>query len=292
MALYDKLKSDTDYSDFVKLLDSPEYSEVKRLVSTPNCLTLFAPTNEAIAQLPTNSTPQQTMEVLSYHILPQKMAIATCPPLTYTKTICEQNDVGIQKVDTANVVCGTGTAIHIEEADTECSNGILHKIKQLLTPPRTPQQVLGDIKAYIFGVQAQRLSLMEFLDENNTNSTFFLPIDDAWNGVNYKGWNDNYMRDILRSHIVQDKVHRARYTTTFADGQKLTTVNGRQVTINKNGNNFRLNNMANIVHSNILTKGGNVVHTIDKVFGASASAGSAFGVTLLSSIFTLLVVLL
>ncbi|MFS8183955.1 fasciclin domain-containing protein [Pseudovibrio denitrificans] len=104
-------------------------------------LTVFAPTDEAFAELPEGTVEtllkpenkDQLVAVLSYHVLPRKLASTDLPGRTiHVKTIkgSGDNTLSVSKntsgvtVDNANVI----------SADIPADNGIIHVVDKVLLP--------------------------------------------------------------------------------------------------------------------------------------------------------------
>ena len=104
-------------------------------------LTVFAPTDEAFAELPDGTVEtllkpenkDQLIAVLSYHVLPRKLASTDLPGRTiHVKTIkgSGDNTLSVSKntsgvtVDNANVI----------SADIPADNGIIHVVDKVLLP--------------------------------------------------------------------------------------------------------------------------------------------------------------
>jgi len=105
-------------------------------------LTVFAPTDEAFAKLPEGTVEtllkpenkDQLVAVLSYHVLPRKLASNQLPGRTiHVRTVKSGGDrlLAVKKdhggavtVDGANVV----------QADIKTSNGVIHVIDKVMLP--------------------------------------------------------------------------------------------------------------------------------------------------------------
>lgn len=97
--------------------------------------TVFAPTNEAFKAVPAKTmeelgaNPARLKEVLSYHVLPAKVAAA------------EVKNGNAKTVQGANLALGkAGEFVTVEEAmvqqaDLMATNGVVHTIDRVLLPP-------------------------------------------------------------------------------------------------------------------------------------------------------------
>ena len=104
----------------------------------PGPFTVFAPTDEAFASLPAGTVEnllkpenkEQLIEVLTYHVVPGKVAAAEVVKLEEAKTVngdmleIDAESGGV-KINDANV----------EATDIAASNGLVHVIDKVLLPP-------------------------------------------------------------------------------------------------------------------------------------------------------------
>lgn len=98
--------------------------------------TVFAPTNEAFAKIP--AAQLQTIladkakltSILTYHVLPTKVMAADLQPTQTVKTV-EGRDVTINVDGTTATINGC----NIVKTDVAASNGVIHVIDCVLTPP-------------------------------------------------------------------------------------------------------------------------------------------------------------
>ena len=126
---------------FNTLLAAAKAAGLADALATGDNLTVFAPTDEAFAALPAGTVENllkpenkdQLVAVLTYHVLPRKLASNQLPGNTiHVKTIKSGGDTTLsvsksQKgvtVDEANVVA----------ADIKASNGIIHVIDKVMLP--------------------------------------------------------------------------------------------------------------------------------------------------------------
>ena len=121
---------------FTTLVAAVQAADLAETLSGPGPFTVFAPTDEAFANVPSEAlqnllTPEaksQLVEVLTYHVVPGKVMASEVVKLTTAKTIQGQNITidtsdGV-KVDGANFVM----------TDIECDNGVIHVIDAVILP--------------------------------------------------------------------------------------------------------------------------------------------------------------
>jgi uncharacterized surface protein with fasciclin (FAS1) repeats len=98
--------------------------------------TVFAPTNEAFKAVPAKTMdelakdPAKLKDVLSYHVLPAKLAAAD---------VKNSNAKTAQGGNVALAKAGTFVTVEdamVQTADIAASNGIVHTVDRVLMPPR------------------------------------------------------------------------------------------------------------------------------------------------------------
>lgn len=99
--------------------------------------TVFAPTDEAFAKLPSGTiedllkpeNKEKLVSILTYHVVPGKVMAADVTELSGAETVNGQSvsikvEGGAVMVDAAKVV----------QTDIECSNGVIHVIDAVILP--------------------------------------------------------------------------------------------------------------------------------------------------------------
>jgi uncharacterized surface protein with fasciclin (FAS1) repeats len=126
-----------DLATFYKLAQQAGLNDV---LTGAAPVTIFAPTNEAFQGVPAATLdklakdPAQLKALLSYHIIPGNVLAADIKENT-TLTTLSGVKLGVSKAgDFVTVDDGM-----VSEADIKTSNGIIHKIDRVLTPP-TPKK--------------------------------------------------------------------------------------------------------------------------------------------------------
>lgn len=129
-------------SSFSTLNAAIQAADLGATLSGAEPYTIFAPTNEAFAALPTGTLDQLLLpenkaalqQVLSYHVVPGTVTSADITP-------GEVNTVEGAPVALATnagmVTVGGATVV---EADIKASNGVIHAIDQVLLPPSMQAQ--------------------------------------------------------------------------------------------------------------------------------------------------------
>jgi uncharacterized surface protein with fasciclin (FAS1) repeats len=104
----------------------------------PGPFTVFAPTDEAFANLPAGTVEallrpenkEQLVAVLTYHVVPGKVAAAEVVNLDQAKTV----NGGMLKIDADSNGVKINDA-NVKTTDIAASNGLIHVIDKVLLPP-------------------------------------------------------------------------------------------------------------------------------------------------------------
>jgi uncharacterized surface protein with fasciclin (FAS1) repeats len=122
--------------DFSTLVTAVKKADLVSTLSGAGPFTVFAPTNAAFTKVPADQLDAlladkgQLTKVLTYHVVPGRVLAADLKPTQTVKTV-EGQDVAIQVADGAATINGCA----ITKTDIEASNGVLHVIDCVLTPP-------------------------------------------------------------------------------------------------------------------------------------------------------------
>ncbi|MBL8817128.1 MAG: fasciclin domain-containing protein [Planctomyces sp.] len=237
-------------------------------------LTVFAPTDEAFAKLPKGTVEEllkpenkdKLVAILTYHVVPGKVAAADVVKLTSAKTVQGQ-EVAIKvadgkvSVDNANVV----------KTDISCSNGIIHVIDSVILPkdesPKSADIVdtavgAGSFKTLVAAVKAA--GLVDTL-KGEGPFTVFAPTDEAFAKLPagtvedlLKPENKDKLVAILTYHVVPGKLPAVK----VVDAKSLKTVNGKEAPISLT-DGAKIGD-AKIVKTDIECANG-IIHVIDTV---------------------------
>ncbi len=122
--------------NFNTLVSAVKAADLVETLSGPGPFTVFAPTDEAFANVPAETlqallkpeAKDQLVGVLTYHVVPGKVMASDVVKLTSAKTVQGQMVAisvnGTVKIDGANVV----------STDIECDNGVIHVIDAVILP--------------------------------------------------------------------------------------------------------------------------------------------------------------
>ena len=119
---------------FNTLVAAVQAAGLVETLSGPGPLTVFAPTDEAFAELPAGTVeallkdkPKLTA-ILTYHVVAGKVMAADVMKLKSAKTVQGQ-DVSIDATDGVKV-----NDAKVVKADIVCSNGVIHVIDKVILP--------------------------------------------------------------------------------------------------------------------------------------------------------------
>ncbi len=123
--------------NFETLCTAVKVAELVETLQGEGPFTVFAPTDEAFAKLPTGTVDdllkpenkQKLVSILTYHVVSGKVMAADVSKLSDAKTVNGQSltikvEDGMVMVDSAKVV----------QTDIECSNGVIHVIDSVVLP--------------------------------------------------------------------------------------------------------------------------------------------------------------
>lgn len=123
--------------DFNTLCKAVEAAGLVETLEGEGPFTVFAPTNEAFAKLPSGTiedllkpeNKEKLVSILTYHVVPGKVMAADVTELSDAETVNGQSvsikaKGGVVMVDSATVI----------QTDIECSNGVIHVIDSVMLP--------------------------------------------------------------------------------------------------------------------------------------------------------------
>lgn len=230
--------------------------------------TLFAPVDSAFDHLPEgfmdNLTEDQLNEVVNYHILSGAL---------YTGDIQEESSLETVAGGTVFVKADNeielNRAATVVEGDKEASNGVIHKIDQVLVP---------DSYLTVFGIIEKRYNLTKFachctsgrtnlvedLVDEGREFTVFAPSDEAFENFekDVDDLSDADLEHIMRYHVVEQKI----LSDQFTDGETLKTLNDENIRISvASDGTVSINGEQAVVQEVDLEGKNGVVYIIDSV---------------------------
>jgi uncharacterized surface protein with fasciclin (FAS1) repeats len=134
-----KIASSSD--DFETLTAAVKAAGLKKALSGKDDLTVFAPTDDAFAEVDPEALDalladkEALAALLTYHVLAGKVPSSALQP-TQTVTSLNGADFTINVGSGgATIVDGAGNTIAIVTTDIQAKNGVIHVIDAVMTPP-------------------------------------------------------------------------------------------------------------------------------------------------------------
>lgn len=235
---------------------------VVELLSSPGDYTVFAPTDDAFADIAdVASTLDQAAltGVLSYHVFPARVPSDAVPPMADSALI-NAGGYGVTALfDTSDgvVINGYSTVVI---ADIKTTNGIVHVVDSVLLPPNiVDHAVAAGLTSLLDTVAAANGDVAGSLS-GPSSKTVFAPTNDAFADIaDVAGTlNENQLRKVLLYHVVPAYAASGDVATgsvpTFLDDQTLDVVVDGGVFVNG----------AEVVVADVHATNG-VVHIVDAV---------------------------
>jgi len=225
--------------------------------------TVFAPTNDAFANLPDglleSLSPEQLEEILLYHVLGDDI---TSGDLDSEQTV--ESLSGEALYITANDGVSVNGNASVITADVDASNGTIHAIDEVLIP----NAFLNIVEIAQKNYQLTTLvNLVVGADLAGTLSgdgpfTIFAPVNSAFEDIEdvLAGLSDEEITDILTYHAIADRIEAGDIMPGTTEVQ---TINGESLTI-VNDNGTVTVDGANVITVDLSGTNG-VIHLIDAV---------------------------
>lgn len=235
-------------------------------LSTPDAtLTVFAPTDEAFANLPDGllaslSTDQLT-RILQYHVLGSEVFAGDLQSEQSPESLLGE-DLYITVGDEGAFINGSSEII---TTDVDVNNGVIHALNEVLLPNEFLNIVQIAQKDYNLTSLVTALSdagLVSTL-EGDGPFTVFAPTNDAFEAASdlIATLSANEVSEVLQYHAAAQEL----LAGDLSDGQTITTVQGEDITVNIDGEgNVTLNGSVNVLDVDRQGTNG-TVHIIDGV---------------------------
>jgi uncharacterized surface protein with fasciclin (FAS1) repeats len=255
--------------------------------------TIFAPTNDAFAKLleELGLTAEELLAdsetlnaVLRYHVIEGvAMSADIVSMLEESDAIYPEALSGIRmKVALDGGSIKINDVATVVTADIKASNGVIHIVDTVLTPPGTIADVVaksaGDEETpqfTTFLAAMQAAGLVETLSDPEAEFTIFAPTDEAFAaalealGMSAEDFlaDTEKLTSILLYHVVPDEVYSGDMVAMLVatpDGVDVTTVNGATAKVTAGEDGGVKINEANLIGVDIIASNG-VIHVIDAV---------------------------
>lgn len=269
-------------------------SELNAVMNSEGTFTLFAPTDAAFDALPDGTVDELLMdptgdlaEILKYHVLGQAVMDASLMD-GMTVTTVQGKDITVTiNADGVFINDAKVTATNIA-----ARNGIVHVLDAVLIPPRvTVVDIIVNSTEHDTLEAAVLAAGLAGTLSGDGPFTVFAPTDAAFAALP-PGTVETLLQEpqgLLTQILLYHTVGATALSGDLNDGQRVTTLNGRDVFVTINADGVFINN-AQVTMADVETDNG-VVHVIDAVLIPGNSifdivAGSADHTTLETAIRT------
>jgi len=249
-------------SSFTTLVSALSGAGLVPALSDPaGTFTVFAPTNDAFAQL--TSVPEDLKPILLYHVLGSTV-YASQVPTGYAKTLSAYMS---QPMD---IYLNTASGVKINNsasvvlADVVGTNGVIHVIDKVLLPPTVVGIALNNSAFTTLVSAVVKAGLAETLSGTGP-FTVFAPTNDAFSALfaalgvsGVDALTAEQLTPILLYHVVSGN----NVSSGLMNGN-IPTLQGTNISVNV-GKGVVLNGNTNVIIADVQGSNG-VVHAIDKV---------------------------
>lgn len=268
--------------NFTLLLQALEATNLRSVLADPdNINTVFAPTDDAFGSLGEDgffdllADTEQLTDILLYHVVAgrQDSAALTAQAGSAITMLNDKQAALTAESDQLRINTASVTSL-----DIEASNGIIHVIDSILTPPATTDESMEQPTDTIAGLISNDPKFSTLLNAVTTSGldstlaqdgsfTVFAPTNDAFNGLDEDLLSTlladtDQLRNVVLNHVV-DGSSIDSIAATAAAGSSITSAAGGALAISLNGDSLNINN-ATVIETDLLATNG-VVHAIDSV---------------------------
>ncbi|MEO0460271.1 MAG: fasciclin domain-containing protein [Myxococcota bacterium] len=269
----DVIQAQSELSTLAGLIDGLDPALVANLTSDVN-VTIFAPSDEAFANLP-GQIPEASLEtVLLNHVVAFAALTSSTISDDSTQTTFAQAQLRFDRAGDNLFINGLTTVI---DADLEASNGVVHVIDTLLIPsptPLTPDMAFpGSVLqavAYYSGLSTLAGAANDAVQDalRDDDITLFAPTNEGFAGLTLTP-DDQSTIDTLQYHVLDDVLRASEIIDDTMSGmsEEETLLSGSSVTLSSMGESpnivVSVNNTSTVIFADLLTSNG-VIHVLDE----------------------------
>lgn len=247
--------------------------------------TVFAPTDEAFAELGQDTITallndtETLSDILLYHVIADQSVDSDTAISLAGQTVTMANaDETSLSLDGMRLFINTS---EVTTTDVMASNGIIHVIDKVLTPPADPSEpeqsepttqniVATALAAGNFNTLAAALEatgLLPVLSDESRDFTVFAPTDKAFDALGQDTINalladPDTLRDILLYHVIPDAKVDAATAISLA-GNTVETANGDDIAISLSEGELFINR-SKVIATDVMASNG-IIHVLDSV---------------------------
>jgi len=267
-------QGNSDLSSLVTALT--KYPDLITLLSGDGEFTVFAPTNDAFADLlaaigqtSINNVPEDVLkEILQYHVIASG-AVKSSQLTAGAVETANGEDITVSLTGGVKL---NGT-VNVAMADIEASNGVVHVVDAVLVPPSiapivgtivAPAYFNKDFTTLIAAVKAADPSVLELLLGNGPSDeglTLFAPTNAAFEAAGITTLPAQEVLDaVLKYHVLDGEVRAADLPSGKAT---IETLGGKFYLSNNGGSGVFINGKTQVTATDIPGSNG-VVHVINR----------------------------
>lgn len=255
------------YSDLEDFVQAVEDAGLTSYLEETGPFTVFPPTDGAFDDLPSGMqdtlSTDQLAQIVEYHVIEDEI---------FGGDFDEQQTIETKAGEELFIVIDDSIYVNEKAAviagNIQTTNGLLHAVNQVLLPDNF-LSVSGVIsKRYTlqsFEEGLQEAGLKSTLSEQNQNRyTIFAASETAFENDELPE-DQQQLEEQLNYHIIPGKVS----ADELEDGQTLETRNGKEISIEREGDTITINGKATLTQTNLQGTNG-FVHIIDSLLNPSA----------------------
>jgi uncharacterized surface protein with fasciclin (FAS1) repeats len=268
MSFMDVIASQKELSSFHRILSTPEMDKVVGLLSsTDRKFTVFAPTNEALAELKDASKASKVsvQDIILYHIVEGEAKSNQIKSLHFAPTMfsVKEQTQALKIARTAKGIelsSGPAPPVNVIKEDFSAKNGQLHIIEKVLDVPVSVSKTLQKAGLTKFLAAATQNDLIVTMDRQR-GVTVLAPSNEAMDKLLTQNpeMTDHELHQVLKLLVVPNQI---RYTNRILTPVTVESMGGPLV-MERSENDILVNGIK-ISNADIITTSG-VLHVIDEV---------------------------
>ncbi|KXN73812.1 FAS1 domain-containing protein [Conidiobolus coronatus NRRL 28638] len=268
MSFMDVIASQKELSSFHRILSTPEMDKVVGLLSSADRkFTVFAPTNEALAELKdvSKASKVSVQDIILYHIVEGEAKSNQIKSLHFAPTMfsVKEQTQALKIARTAKGIelsSGPAPPVNVIKEDFSAKNGQLHIIEKVLDVPVSVSKTLQKAGLTKFLAAATQNDLIVTMDRQR-GVTVLAPSNEAMDKLLTQNpeMTDHELHQVLKLLVVPNQI---RYTNRILTPVTVESMGGPLV-MERSENDILVNGIK-ISNADIITTSG-VLHVIDEV---------------------------
>jgi transforming growth factor-beta-induced protein len=265
-------------NDFTSLVSAVIAGGLDDDLSAAGPFTVFAPTNDAFAQLLTDLGVSSLSEipndllisVLTYHVVPGNVTSADIQP-GFVQTLNDEAQINIS-VDGGNVIINGD--VNVVATDVQGTNGVVHVIDKVLVPAAPTNSIvdiaIGDENFSTLVQAVTKAGLVETLSGDG-DFTVFAPTNAAFDalfaelGITLDDLSEEQVRNIVLYHGIGSSARSTDLTNGYVSTLNTSSPDADALSLLINiDNGVFINGTTQVIAPDVEADNG-IVHVIDEV---------------------------